>query len=67
MVTTVLGVFVSSVPLAWIEGVSIFAALILIVSISSFCDNLKEKQFLKLSKEIVSAEIQVIRGQYGTS
>jgi Ca2+ transporting ATPase len=67
VLTTILGVADSlnsetKESYKWVEGASIFFAVFMIVVISSACDNLKEKQFLKLQEDILGAEIQVIRG-----
>lgn len=52
---------------AWIEGVSIISACLLITLLSTMCNWLKEKQYLKLHEEILNEEVAVIRGQYGLS
>lgn len=51
----------------WVEGVSIYAAVLLILFFSSSNEHLREKQFLKNYKEIIDEECMVVRGQYGTA
>lgn len=49
----------------WLEGVSIYFAVLIIASFAAASNYLKEKQFLKLHEEIQNEEVNVIRGQYG--
>lgn len=51
----------------WIEGVSIYFAIFLIVSIQSGNDWLKDKQFVRLQSTIKDENIAVIRGKYGAT
>ena len=51
----------------WIDSVSIYFAVFFVVLISSTCEYVKDKQFLKLHTEIMSEKCTVLRGQYGTS
>lgn len=47
----------------WIEGVSIIAAVIIIVSVTSFNNYVKEKQFQKLNAIAQQKNINVVRGE----
>lgn len=47
--------------LHWIEGASIFIAVILVVSITSFNDYQKEKQFRKLNAKKENRNIKILR------
>lgn len=46
----------------WVEGASIYFAVLFIALFASSCDYLKEKQFLKLHDEVRNQEVSVIRG-----
>lgn len=59
--------FFQSIPYKWLEAVTIYFAVLFAGLIQTFCDWGKEKQFLRLQKEIMDEKIQVLRGQYGTS
>lgn len=67
-VSLVISLFqIKSSPYKWLEAVSIFFAVLFASTIQTICDWGKEKQFLKLRKEIMSEKMTVLRGQYGTS
>jgi P-type E1-E2 ATPase len=51
----------------WIEGVSIYVAIIIIVTITSGNDYVKDKQFVELSSHVKDENIAVIRGKYGVT
>jgi len=51
----------------WIEGVSIYFAVLLIVSLTLGNDYMKNRQFLKLIEQVKDIEVSVIRGQHGTT
>lgn len=51
----------------WVESLSIYIAAALIITLAASNDMVKEKQFLKLHKEIKNQECSVIRGQSGLS
>lgn len=51
----------------WIESVSVYFAVLFAATIQTLCDWGKEKQFLRLRKEIMNEKVTVLRGQYGTS
>jgi len=54
-------------PYKWVEGVSIFIAVLFAGLIQTFCDWGKEKQFLRLRQEIMAEKVTVLRGNNGTS
>lgn len=47
----------------WVEGVSIYIAIFIIVTITSGNDWVKDKQFVKLSSLVKDENIAVIRGK----
>jgi Ca2+ transporting ATPase len=51
----------------WIEGASIYLAIIIIVTISSLNDWVKDKQFVRLQNEVKNENIAVIRGKFGST
>ena len=52
---------------SWIEAASVYFAVLFAATIQTLCDWGKEKQFLRLRKEIMNEKVTVLRGQYGTS
>lgn len=49
----------------WLEGVSILVAVVIIVSVTSFNNYVKEQQFIKLNAEVAKKDVNVIRnGNY---
>lgn len=60
--TLLCGLFSSTSEYAWLEGVSIYAAVLFIALFSSWITYTKEKQFLKLDDEVKNEEVSVIRG-----
>ena len=51
----------------WLESVSIYFAVLFAATVQTLCDWGKEKQFLRLRKEIMNEKVTVLRGQSGTS
>ncbi len=51
----------------WVEGVSIYVAIIIIVTITSGNDYAKDKQFVRLFSMVKDESIAVIRGKYGAT
>lgn len=49
------------------ESLSVFFAVFLSTVIIAFCEWGKDKQMLRLRKEIQNEKVTVLRGQYGTS
>ena len=52
----------STNPYGYLESLSIYIAAALIIFLAASFDVIKEKQFLKLHKEIKNQECSVIRG-----
>jgi len=50
----------------WIEGFSIYMAVLFILSITTANEYLKERKFIHLIEESKNVEIPTIRGNYGT-
>ena len=59
--------FFQPIQYKWLEAVTIYFAVVFAGLIQTFCDWGKEKQFLRLQKEIMNEKVEVLRGQYGTS
>jgi P-type E1-E2 ATPase len=51
----------------WVEGVSIYIAIFIIVTITSGNDWVKDKQFVNLSSLVKDENIAVIRGKQGAT
>ena len=51
----------------WVEGVSIYLAIAIIVIISAANDWMKDKQFVRLQSDVKDEEIAVIRGKLGAT
>jgi P-type Ca2+ transporter type 2B len=51
----------------WVQGVSIYFAIFIIVSLSSLTDWAKDKQFVRLQSLVKDEDIAVIRGKYGAT
>lgn len=62
IISLILGIATEGLAEGWIEGVSIIAAVIIIVSVTSFNNYVKEKQFQKLNAIAQQKNINVIRG-----
>jgi hypothetical protein len=61
------GVVANGILYGWLEGFSIYLAIILIVSVTSGNDWAKDKQFVMLQSELKNEEITVLRGKYGST
>lgn len=55
------------IPYQWLEGASIYFAVLFIAAFTASQEFIQEKQFLKLHDAIRNEEVNVIRGQYGLS
>jgi len=66
-VFTIITGLISNPKWGWIEGVSIFIAIIIIVTITSGNDWIKDKQFVHLQSLVRDEDIAVIRGKYGAT
>lgn len=62
IVSLVLGIATEGLAEGWLEGASILLAVILIVSVTSTNNYLKEKQFQKLNAIATQKNTNVIRG-----
>ena len=51
----------------WVEGASIYVAILIIVAITSGNDWLKDRQFVNLMSLVKDENIAVIRGKYGAT
>lgn len=51
----------------WVQGVSIYFAIFIIVSLSALNDWVKDKQFVRLQSLVKDENIAVIRGKYGAT
>lgn len=61
IVSTIIGVLQEGFASGWIEGFSIFLAVFVVVSISSFQNYSKEQQFRKLEEENAKKNVKVKR------
>lgn len=61
IVSTVIGILQEGLTSGWIEGFSIFLAVLIVVSISSFQNYEKDQQFKKLDEENSKKDIKVKR------
>lgn len=60
-VSLVLGIATEGLAEGWLEGASIFVAVIIIVSVTAGNNYLKEKQFRKLNEMATKKDVNVIR------
>lgn len=65
--TIITGMVANGPKLGWVEGVSIYIAIFIIVSISALNDWMKDKQFVRLLSDVKDEDIAVIRGKYGAT
>ena len=61
VVSTIIGVLQEGLAKGWIEGFSIFLAVVIVVSISSFQNYEKDQQFRKLDAEYDKKDVKVRR------
>lgn len=62
IISLILGIATEGLKEGWIEGVSIIVAVVIIVSVTSFNNYVKDKQFQKLNAIAQQKNINVIRG-----
>lgn len=62
VVSLVLGIATEGIKEGWLEGASILIAVVIIVSVTSTNNYLKEKQFQKLNAIASAKNINVYRG-----
>jgi len=51
----------------WVQGVSIYFSIFIIVSLAALNDWVKDKQFVKLQSLVKDEDIPVIRGKHGAT
>ncbi|KAL4486593.1 hypothetical protein ABPG73_003897 [Tetrahymena malaccensis] len=61
LVSLIIGCIKEGIAEGWIDGMAIFVAVFLIVSITSTNDYMKDKQFRKLNEQAVQRDVGVIR------
>jgi Ca2+ transporting ATPase len=66
-ITIITGMVSQGPSWGWLQGVSIFVALFIIVAITSLNDWIKDKQFVRLQSLVKDETIPVIRGKYGAT
>lgn len=62
LVSLVLGIATEGLREGWLEGTSILMAVVIIVSVTSFNNYMKEQQFQKLNKIAEQKNVNVLRG-----
>lgn len=62
VVSLVLGIATEGLRDGWLEGTSILLAVVIIVSVTSFNNYVKEKQFQKLNQIAEQKNVNVFRG-----
>jgi Ca2+ transporting ATPase len=67
LLTIITGMISNGPAWGWVEGVSIYLAIFLIVTISAVNDWMKDRQFVKLQSDVKDEDIAVIRGKYGAT
>ena len=65
--TVITGMVNNGAAWGWMEGVSIWMAILIIVTISAANDWMKDKQFVQLQSDIKDENVTVIRGKFGTT
>lgn len=65
--TIITGMVANGPKWGWIEGVSIYFAILIIVTLTSLNDWVKDKQFVKLQSLVKDEDIAVIRGKHGAT
>jgi len=65
--TIITGIVANGWKEGWIEGASIYIAILIIVLITSGNDYVKDKQFVNLFSLVKDETIAVIRGKYGAT
>ena len=61
IISTIIGVLQEGFQTGWIEGFSIFLAIFVVVSISSYQEYSKQEQFKKLTEENAKKNVNVVR------
>ncbi|EGR29017.1 hypothetical protein IMG5_164760 [Ichthyophthirius multifiliis] len=61
LVSLIVGVIEEGLEQGWLEGFAIFVAVIIIVSVTSINDYMKDKQFRKLNQQAERRNVNVVR------
>jgi Ca2+ transporting ATPase len=67
LVSLVIGIIKDGIEHGWVEGMSIFVAVAIIVSVTAGNNYIKEKQFQKLVAKAQEDTVPVFRGLEGNS
>ena len=65
--TVISGIIAQGLAWGWAQGFSIYIAIVVIVSITSANDWVKDKSFVRLQSESKNEDIAVIRGKFGAT
>lgn len=65
--TLIAGWYASKEPYGWLPGLSIYFAILIVVTLTSVNDYLKDKQFVLLQSSVKDENITVIRGKHGAT
>lgn len=65
--TAIAGIVAQGSILGAIEGISIYVAILVIVSISALNDWKKDKNFVKLQSKVKNEDMAVVRGKQGAT
>lgn len=61
------GMLAEGAAWGWVQGASIYFAILVIVCVTAGNDWMKDKNFVKLQSEIKNENISVIRGKYAAT
>ena len=61
------GMLAEGAAWGWVQGVSIYFAILVIVTVTAGNDWIKDKNFVRLQSEIKNEDISVIRGKYAAT
>ncbi|CDW88443.1 calcium-translocating p-type pmca-type family protein [Stylonychia lemnae] len=67
LVALIIGIWKEGIEHGWIEGLSIFIAVAIIVSVTAGNNYIKEKQFQKLVSKAAEGTVAVYRGEDGST
>lgn len=65
--TVITGMIGQGVQWGWMQGVSIYVAMLTVIIVQAVNDLIKDKNFVKLQNEFKNEDISVIRGKKGVS
>lgn len=66
-VTIITNMVASGPEWGWVQGVSIYFSIFIIVSLAALNDWVKDKQFVKLQSLVKDENIPVVRGKHGAT